>query len=116
MRAGLGEAATDEVGPGDDGDVEPRLTCDELVAAAVPTCDQRRADENRGDDPDHAPELGGLERRHGLGSKTAGAIEHAAFSAPAHGSCGTSFHAYSLWFGLGTGMPLASGRDPATRA
>src|SRR5829696_6598126 len=89
LRSGLGEAPTDEVGPGDDGDVEPRLAGDELVAVAIPTCDHRSADENRGDDPDHGPELRRLERGLCLGGVPA-QTAHAA--SPARRSSSCCFH------------------------
>src|SRR5918995_1873641 len=71
-RSGLGQTATNEIGAGDDGDVEPCLTGDELVGpTGVPTLDCGGADENRHNDANHCPELGGLEGRLGLSRQTA---------------------------------------------
>ena len=66
-RSGLGQTATDEVGTGDDRDVEPCLAGDELVGpVGIAALDHGGADENRDNHADHPPELSGLERLLGL--------------------------------------------------
>ena len=51
-RSGLRQTAADEVGPGDNGHIEPCLAGDELIGAVgVPALDHGGADENRYDDP-----------------------------------------------------------------
>src|SRR5215216_5850686 len=84
--ARLRQAAANEIGAGDDGDVEPCLAGDELVGpAAVAARDGGGADENRDNDADHCPELGGLKGCLGLGRQTA--------SRPAESSAAPRFRA-----------------------
>ena len=64
--ARLGEAAGDEVRPAENRDVQPGLAGDELVGSVVAAVDQRGADQNRDDQTNHRPKLGGLERGLGL--------------------------------------------------
>src|SRR4051794_24261106 len=92
-RSGLGQAATDEVGAGDDRDVEPCLAGDELVGpVGVATLDYGGADENRNHDADHCPKLGGLEGLLGL-SRQAANPAVATDWIGAHGTgLGSSFH------------------------
>src|ERR671920_1791394 len=66
VAAGLRETARDEVAGPEDRDVQPRVTGDELIRPVVAALDQSSADEDAGDERDHAPELGGLERALGL--------------------------------------------------
>src|SRR6185437_9206039 len=73
-RSGFRQTAADEVGPGDNGDIEPCLAGDELIGAVgVSALDDGGADENRYNDPHHCPKLGGLEGLLGLGRQPANA-------------------------------------------
>ena len=68
-------ARDDEVGTGDDRDVEPCLAGDELVGpVGIATLDHGGADENRDNDADHPPELRGLERLLGFGRQAANTV------------------------------------------
>src|SRR3954453_22478168 len=98
-RSGLGQTATDEVGAGDDRDVEPCLAGDELVGpVGVATLDYGGADENRNHDADHCPKLGGLEGLLGL-SRQAANPAVATDWIGAHGTgLGSGFHRCCLLF------------------
>src|SRR5215216_7917402 len=86
--ARLRQAAANEIGAGDDGDVEPCLAGDELVGpAAVAALDGGGADENPDDDADHCPKLGGLEGCLGLRRQAASRPAESS-AAPRFGAAG----------------------------